>query len=143
MIGGEDPREHHNRKDRPMAARPTGAILAAALVAALLLGQAGDAQAHPCLVGQYSVQVPGCGPTVYDFGPGEYQGTGVWRGVFTVTVGGVLLGPGCYDLRMFNETQGTIGLRDGKKILTEVGLIDLANGQLEYMNTTYRRDPRH
>jgi hypothetical protein len=127
-----------------MTTRSGGYIISAVLVAAaFLLGMPTDAQSHPCIVGQYSVQVPGCGPTVYDFGPGEYQGNGVWRGVMTTTVGGVLVGPGCYDLRMFSETQGTIGIRDGKQISTQVGLIDLASGVLEYMNTSYTRAPRH
>src|SRR5262245_20082345 len=96
------------------------------LAAALMLALPAVSQAHPCLVGAYSAPVPGCGPTVYEFGPGEYQGCGVWKGPMMVTVGGLPIGPGVYVLRMASETQGTIGIRDGKMISTQSGYIDLA-----------------
>ena len=50
-------------------------IAGMALAVALLLGVPAGAEAHPLLVGPWSAETPG-GPSVYEFGPGEYVGNG-------------------------------------------------------------------
>jgi hypothetical protein len=113
-----------------------GAFLCA--LAAVLLSQV-PAQAHPQLLGRWSAEVPAGGLTVYEFGPGEYKGVGVWRGPFTTSVSNIPISVGVYELRLYDGSTGTLGLRDGTRIATRVGNVDLGAGALEFMWDIYRR----
>jgi hypothetical protein len=113
--------------------------LAALAAVVLLLSQPGQAPAHPHLLGAWSAEVPPGGLSVYEFGPGEYVGAGVWHGPFTYSVAGCAVSPGIYDLRMVSTTQGSLGLRDGNLIATYAGVVDFAAGTVTIMHTPHRR----
>ena len=40
---------------------------------------------------------------------------------------------------MFNDTQGTVGIREGYQITTAVGIVDLKARTVDYLGTLYKR----
>jgi hypothetical protein len=106
-------------------------------VAAWLLCHPGTAQAHPTLVGRWSAPVPPGVLMVYDFGPSDYIGNGVWRGPYTYFVANCPVATGVYELRLFVGAEGTIGLREGPAGATNVATIDLANRVMIFRNVAY------
>jgi hypothetical protein len=119
-----------------MTSRRTGGVVVA--LAALLLWLPGAASAHPQLVGEWAGQVTPGAVTVYDFGPGQYLGPGMWRGPYTITVSGCVTSSGEYVLRLYHGGEGTLALRDGLWISTRVAVIDLGVRAFEFMGVIYR-----
>jgi hypothetical protein len=111
------------------------------LVAVLAVATAlpGTASAHPLLVGTWRGELPPGAPTIYEFGPGEYVGGGMWRGPFTVTISGCVISFGDYYLRVYDGPNAVIALRDGLRLSSRVGIVDLTAGTLDYMGIVYRR----
>src|SRR5438309_2032911 len=100
--------------------------------AAWLLGQAGGADAHPLLIGQWHATSPKAGAVMYDFGPGEYLGNGVWHGPLKLFMQGHLFATGTYELRMFTGAEGAIGLRENVGITMTCGTVDLESQLITY-----------
>src|SRR4051812_9411004 len=90
--------------------RPTLAVLLGA--AALLLCQPREAGAHPQLAGDWTSPSPPGGLMVYHFDVGYLLGRGIWRGKYTLTVSNCIVIGGVYELRMFNDREGTLATRD-------------------------------
>jgi hypothetical protein len=115
-----------------------GSWAAVLAVAGWLLCQPGTAQAHPHLVGKWSAPVPPGGLMVYEFGPSEYIGNGVWRGPYTYFVSNSPVARGTYELRLFVGAEGTVGLREGPAGATNVATVDLATKVMIFRNVAYR-----
>jgi hypothetical protein len=69
-----------------MAQQMVRGLCALGVAVALLACYVGKADAHPQLVGRWTAATPPGGVTSFIFGPGEFQGHGVWRGPLTVVV---------------------------------------------------------
>jgi hypothetical protein len=113
-------------------------MVVAVLAAALALSTPTVASAHPLLVGPWGAPTPG-GPSVFDFGPGEYMGGGMWKGPVNVIVSGCPVSRGEYVLRIYDGLEATISIRDGLWITTRVGVVDLGAGVFEFIGIVYRR----
>jgi hypothetical protein len=109
------------------------------LTACALLLTSVTAQAHPCFEGAYTAALPCPGTAVYDFSKAEFIGAGMWYGCVNVLVGGRLVSTGTYELRMWSDTQGTVSIREGERITTAVGVVDLKARTVEYLGTTYKK----
>jgi hypothetical protein len=121
-----------------MVRQLTRAAAAALAVATLLLCRPGAAEAHPLLTGQWVAEVPPGNVVIYDFGPADYIYNGVWRGRYTLSIGGRVLVEGCYELRQYTGVEATIGLKDGVAIATAVGTIDFAARVMNFRGVNYR-----
>jgi hypothetical protein len=120
-----------------MTSRRIGGVVVA--LTALLLCVPAPASAHPQLIGEWAGEVTRGSVTVYNFGPGEYLGNGMWRGPFSVTIAGCVTSYGEYVLRLYNAGEGTLALRDGLMLSTRVAIIDLGVRAFEFMGVVYKR----
>ncbi len=109
------------------------------LIACALLLTAVPAQAHPCFEGSYTAVLPCPGVGIYDFGPARFVGAGMWYGCVNVIIGGRHVSTGTYELRMYNDTQGTVSIREGEMITTAVGTVDLKARTVDYIGTVYKK----
>jgi hypothetical protein len=109
-------------------------------VVGLLSCQAGKAEAHPSLEGNWAVRLPGNGYMAFYFCAGTYLGDGIWRGSYSYAVS---FGPvyyGQYELKMFTATEGALSIKSGLSSPGwTVGSVDFAIPQFMYLNAYYRR----
>jgi hypothetical protein len=117
-----------------------GMVIAAV---ALLLLQPAMVQAHPQLVGRWVAVAPPNSNMSFTFEPGEYFGSGLWRGTFTIYWANNPISNGCYEVRLLNGTQGTISVRDGVRYHGNVGIgdIDVGTRIMIIDGTSYRPQP--
>jgi hypothetical protein len=74
----------------------------------------------------------------YDFAPGVFIGTGIWRGGYTLLWGNTPICWGEYELRIYNGTVGTLRLQDGALAAWWVGTVDLGTRVLILKGATYQ-----
>jgi hypothetical protein len=115
-----------------------GNVVAVLAVAWLMLYQPGKVQAHPQFVGRWTATVPPGGIIIYDFAPCDYLGNGVWRGPYTLSMSNGVIATGVYELRMWSETVGTLGMRENIGVTTSVAIVDLGERLMTYMNAAFR-----
>ena len=101
---------------------------------------AGNAQAHPLLVGDWVSPTPPGATATFHFCPGEHLGNGLWRGQCSLNVSNCSVIYGPYELNMIDDHQATLTpLRSHTNGSPTVGLVDFSTGVLTVKNVTYRR----
>jgi hypothetical protein len=123
-----------------MPALPRRFGLAAVLVVAGLLSPlAGEARAHPNLIGKWVAFEPPGGAMVYDLGCGVYVGNGIWRGPFVFVVNNFPVEKGEWELRFYTGSEGTLSIQSPISGGSRVGTLDLATRTFLFKNVTFRK----
>jgi hypothetical protein len=123
-----------------MRALPRRVGLAAVLVVAGLFSPlAGEARAHPNLIGRWVAPEPPGGVQMYDLGCGVYIGNGIWRGPFVYVVNGFPVEKGEWELRFYTGSEGTLSIQSPISGGSRVGVVDLGTRTFYFKNMTFRK----
>ena len=115
-----------------------GSWAAVLAVMGWLLCQPATAQAHPLLIGRWSAASPPGSVMVYEFGPSEYLGNGVWQGPYTYFVSNCPVATGRYELRIYVGSEGFLGLREGQGGASTIATVDFTTRVMTFRNVTFR-----